>query len=108
MSTTATDADAEVKEQVGQAWSQSYHGKADNAIRAFEGIVSRWPNHVDANYGLALALKNAGQRDKAIESFRKTHQILDEELTKVQGDEIVRYRMLTRMVEQHLTTLETK
>jgi Tfp pilus assembly protein PilF len=108
MSTTATDSDAEVKEQVGLAWSQSYHGKTDSAIRSFEGIISRWPNHVDANYGLSLALKNAAQREKATESFQKTRKILEEELTKVQGDEIVRYQMLMRMVEQQLATLVVK
>src|SRR5215510_1699840 len=108
MSTTPSDTDTEVKEQVGQAWSLSYHGKSENAIRSFEGIISRWPNNVDANYGLALALKTAGQREKATEAFQETQKVIAEELTKVQGDETVRYQMLTRMAQQQLASLGVK
>ena len=107
-SITPADASAEVKEQIGQAWSQSYHGKADNAIRAFEGILTRWPDHVDANYGMSLALKNAKQPDKAAEGFRKTLQLLTDELTRAQGDDVVRYQMLSRMVEQQLENLKAR
>ncbi len=95
---------ADVDKLVGQAWSQHYHGQNDEAIKSFRQLVEKWPDHIDANYGLSLALKTAGDRQAAGEAFRKTKALVDSALS-TESDENARYAMLSRMIEQHLSTL---
>jgi hypothetical protein len=96
----------EVDTLVGQAWSEHYHGKNDNAIQSFQGIVQRWPEHIDANFGLSLALKTAGRKAEAVEAFTRTKALVAAALeTENQGDENSRMQMLARIVDQHLSTL---
>ncbi len=95
---------SDVDTQVGQAWSQHYHGQNDEAIKLFRQILEKWPEHIDANYGLALALKATGQKQEAGDVFRKTKGLIEAALNN-QGEDNVRYQMLNRMIDQHLTTL---
>jgi Flp pilus assembly protein TadD len=95
---------SDVDTQVGQAWSQHYRGQSDEAIKLFRQILEKWPEHVDANYGLALALKAVGQKQQAGDAFRKTKGLIEAALNS-QGEDNVRYQMLSRMIDQHLTTL---
>ena len=94
----------EVDVLVGKAWSQHFHGQHDNAIAAFQEIVQRWPEHIDANYGLGLSLKAGGQKQEAGEAFRKTKALIDSALAG-QTEVNSRYMMLSRMVEQRLSDL---
>jgi Flp pilus assembly protein TadD len=95
---------ADVDTLVGQAWSHHYHGEHENAIKEFQRLVEKWPEHIDANYGLSLSLKAAGQKQQAGDAFRKTKALVDAALT-TQGDENARYTMLSRMIDQHLGSL---
>ncbi len=99
-SATSADIDA----LVGQAWSQHYHGNNTEALQEFQKLVERWPDHIDANYGLSLALKTAGQKQEAAEAFKKTRTLV-EEMLATQEDDNSRYHMLKRMIDQHLASL---
>jgi thioredoxin-like negative regulator of GroEL len=94
----------EVDALVGQAWSLHFHGQNDGAIQAFRDIVTRWPDHVDANYGLALTLKKGGQKAEAVEAFNRTKSLI--QAVEVQAeDENARLQMLIRMIDQHLAMM---
>src|SRR5262249_392131 len=95
---------SDVDTQVGEAWSQHYHRQNEQPIKLVRQIIEKWPEHVDANYGLALTLKSAGQKQQAGDAFRKTKALIEAALN-TQGEENVRYQMLSRMIDQHLTTL---
>ncbi len=103
---TSSRADlTEFDSRVGQAWSKHNQGHDDVAIEDYRQLLDEWPDHIDANFGLALALKANGQKSKALEAFTKTRQIVEAELAKATGD-TSRYHMLTRMIDQHLSTLK--
>lgn len=95
---------AEVDALVGQAWSQHYHGQNDNAVQQFRQIVEKYPDHIDANYGLALVLKKLGRKEEAGEAFRKTKQLV-EAAGIAPKDDNARFQMLSRMVDQQLASL---
>ncbi len=99
-SATSADIDA----LVGQAWSQHYHHHDSEALQEFQRLVERWPDHIDANYGLALALKTAGQKQEAAEAFKKTRTLVENALA-TQSDDNSRFHMLKRMIDQHLTSM---
>jgi hypothetical protein len=94
----------EVDVLVGKAWSQHYRGEHESAVAAFQDIVQRWPEHIDANYGLGLALRGAGQNQQSADVFRKTKSLIQNALTS-QGEGNSRYMMLSRMVDQQLSFL---
>lgn len=96
---------SEFDNRVGQAWSQHYRKQYDAAIEQFRRLIDEWPDHIDANYGLALSLKMAGQKEKAAEQFAKTKQYVEAERSKVNGD-TARFDMLSRMIEQQIATLK--
>ncbi len=99
-SATSADIDA----LVGQAWSQHYQGKNADAIQAFQQLVARWPDHIDANYGLSLTLKADGQKQQAAEAFKKTRALVETAL-ETQSDDNSRFHMLKRMIDQHLASM---
>ena len=94
----------EVDVLIGKAWSQHYHGQHDSAVQAFQDIVQRWPEHIDANYGLALSLKGAGRKPEAGEVVRKTKSLIDNALSG-QTEVNSRFMMLARMVDQQLSSV---
>ncbi len=103
---TSSRADlTEFDSRVGQAWSQHNQGHDDVAIEEYHHLLEEWPDHIDANFGLALALKTQGEKGKALEAFSKTRQIVESEMAKATGD-TSRYTMLMRMIDQHLATLK--
>lgn len=97
---------AEVDTLVGKAWSEHYHNQHDSAIQMFQQILEKWPEHIDANFGLSLSLKGAGKKDQAKLAFAKTKQLVDAEIAR-QGEDSLnpRFQMLSRMIEQHISTL---
>ena len=97
---------AEADGLVGEAWTVHFHGQHEDAIRQFEQILQRWPDHIDANYGLALSLKYAGQKEKSAEAFRKTKALVEAAQSALQEDaESSRYQMLTRLCDQNIALL---
>ncbi|MBO9310352.1 MAG: tetratricopeptide repeat protein [Chloroflexi bacterium] len=95
----------EYDRRVGQAFSLHIAGKAEAAIAEFEKLVDECQDHIDANYGLALAYKAAKQHDKAREQFQKVRQYIEAERAKQASDDTARFQMLLRMIDQHLATL---
>jgi len=89
---------------VGQAWSEHYRKQDDKAAQMFRDILQKWPDHIDANYGLALSLRALGQKEPALEGFRKAKQLVDA-ARQTQNDENSRYQMLARMIDQQLSYL---
>lgn len=51
------------------AWTLYSLNKFDEAIATFQSAYERWPSEIEVNYGLGLALKMQGNREKALESF---------------------------------------
>jgi tetratricopeptide (TPR) repeat protein len=91
-------------QRVGQAWSQHFRKQYDQAIEMFTKLIDEWPDHIDANYGLGLSLRMAGQKERATDQFTKTQQYLSAEMAKSTGD-VARFQMLQRMAEQQLSAL---
>jgi len=50
------------------------------AIQSFKAILEKWPEHIDANYGLSLSLKGAGQKEEAKQAFARTKELVDSEI----------------------------
>lgn len=98
---SATEADALVSE----AWTAHYHNQNEDAIRKFEDVLQRWPDHIDGNYGLALTLKHVGQKDKSAERFRKAKSLLEATIAAQPDEDNVRYQMLSRFCDQHLAMM---
>ncbi len=95
---------ADIDSLVGQAWSQHYHGKDAEALQEFQKLVERWPDHIDANFGLSLTLKTSGQKQQAAEAFQKTRSLVEAALTN-QSEDNSRYVMLKRIIDQHLAMM---
>jgi Flp pilus assembly protein TadD len=97
---STTDVDV----QVGEAWSKHFNGQNDVALEQFRKLVEKYEAHIDANFGLALCLKTAGQKSEAMAAFIKTRELCQAELDK-KLDEPDRYQMVLRICEQHLDSL---
>jgi len=98
-----------VTEQVKQAWKDHYAHRNEEALAAFEKVVGQDPEHIDAQYGLALTLVALGQSVRAVEVFKHVAQLVDTQIRQQPADdEDARYRMLARMVNQQLEFLKVK
>ena len=113
-----------IARQVGQAWHYQRLGETDSAIKEFDRILRQEPDDIDANYGMGLAQRSAGQPQAAVEYFQHALDIVDQkdsagriareaaasdfqtERIKPNTAEDDRYMMLTRMLKQRLA--ETK
>lgn len=93
--------------QVGQAWSHHYNKQNEVALAEFRKLAEANPSHIDANFGYALSLKTAGDSSAATDIFHKTLTLVDARIgTQSDDDEDSRYRMLKRMIEQHLGQIQ--
>ena len=91
--------------QVGDAWSKHFNGQNEAALELFRKLVDKFPTHIDANFGLALCQKTAGQKEAAIMGFNKAKELAQAEIDKP-ADEPDRYQMIIRICSQHLATLQ--
>lgn len=109
--------------QIGRAWRYQREGNADTAIKEFEKILRQDPDNIDANYGMGLAQRTAGQTQAAVEYFQRALEIVNEndsagrnareiaandfqtERIKPNTAEDDRYMMLTRMLKQRLSEI---
>lgn len=89
---------------IGKAWELHYRGQNEGAIQSFRDLVARYPEHIDANYGLALSLKAAGQKGEAAQFFQKARALVEAANVNKEEDN-PRMQMLTRMIDQHLASL---
>jgi tetratricopeptide (TPR) repeat protein len=105
--------------KIGEAWAMHRDDRNRDAIARFEEALTIVPHSVDAHYGLALALRAEGETERAIEMFKKAHEIAQRKLESIRSlddvdDNIAnnlntteddRYMMLSRMINQRLAEL---
>lgn len=108
-------------EKIGEAWRLHREGKNSAAVRIFEEILNRTPDHIDANYGLGLAMRGEGNAEGAMKHFKRAQELSNNALNAVKTASSVdghvggndldtydddRYMMLVRMTGQRITELE--
>lgn len=52
-------------------WAQYSLGQTYDAVATFEVAYQRWPDEIEVNYGLGLALKKQGRSHEALLSFER-------------------------------------
>lgn len=110
MSTQSNTAD-----KINAAWRYQREGRTDAAIKEFQAVLAQNPDDIDANYGLGLSQRVAGNTADAVKLFEKTLEIVNrakadydatrtteqlESHIKTPDDD--RLMMLTRMIKQRL------
>lgn len=95
---------AEFDGRVGKAMDQHIRRQYDQAIDLYRQLLEEWPDHLDANYGLALSYKASGRKPEAVDAFKKTRAFVEAEMGKATG-ETARFQMLVRMIDQQLNQL---
>jgi len=98
-------ANESVAAQVGQAWFHHRQGNNDAAIDQFGRILRSNPDSIDANYGLGLANRAAGNYQAASEAFGRALELTDKAEATSQ-EERDRYLMLSRMIRQRLEEIK--
>lgn len=106
--------------EVGQAWANLRSGQSDQAVSLFDGIIQNNPQNVDAYYGLGLAQKALGNKQRSIEAFQQAYDLAQDHLAELRKEESQesgprlgvannlksveddRYMMLIRMLSQRL------
>jgi len=112
-----------INQQVGQAWKMHREGDNRGAVDEFNRILQSAQDNVDAYYGLGLALRADGQKEKSKEAFQKAYDLSQQALeavrklndaegsggaTEIGSTEQDRFMMLTRMLSQRLSEVGVK
>ncbi len=92
----------ELDARIGEAWQAHYDGQHRAAIDKFKKIIDEVPDHIDANWGLGLSYRKAGDRENALKIFRKVQELVTKRLDAAPEDDYERYFMLKRMVSQQV------
>lgn len=87
--------------EISEAWKAHYNGQHEQAIEAFEQLVGRAPDHIDANWGLGLSYRKAGDKANALRIFQKVRDLVVHELD-ANPESYERFVMLKRMVSQQI------
>jgi Flp pilus assembly protein TadD len=87
--------------KIGAAWKAHYNGQHEQAIEQFKKLVDQTPDHIDANWGLGLAYRKAGEKANALQVFRKIRDLVTREL-EARPEDYERLFMLKRMVSQQI------
>ncbi len=91
----------ETKSRIGQAWKAHYSGAHEAAIKQFAQILAEVPDNIDANWGIALSYRKAGDKDKSLQAF-KTVADLIAKAVETDSEDKERFFMLQRMVKQQI------
>ncbi|GAB4313022.1 MAG: hypothetical protein Kow00117_05720 [Phototrophicales bacterium] len=110
-----------INPELGQAWANLRSGQVDQAVSTFDRIIQNSPQNVDAYYGLGLAQRALGNKQRAIEAFQQAYDLAQDHLEKLRAEtsadsklgvvnnlksiEDDRYMMLIRMLSQRLAEL---
>lgn len=97
--------DESIAAQIGQAWRTHREGNNEVAINEFGRILRSAPDSIDANYGLGLAYKAAGNQNAAREAFQRALDLASK-IEPASQEERDRYMMLSRMIKQRLEELK--
>lgn len=108
----------QIKAQIGEAWELHRKGQNELAIAKFDSVLRTAADSVDANYGLGLAARAAGENERAIEHFKIAYKMIEDNLAQLRaehdagdGENVLfmtaddRYMMLRRMTSQRLAEL---
>ena len=87
--------------KISMAWKAHYNGQHEQAISEFKQLVNLAPDNVDANWGLGLAYRKAGDKANALQVFQKVRDLLVQQMD-VKSDDYERFFMLKRMVTQQI------
>ena len=89
------------EEYARRAWL--YYGKHnyENSIKDFYKALDSDPENVDIMFGLGLALKADGKKEKAADAFEKTLLLIEKMADHV------RARMLKRLTIGHINQIRT-
>lgn len=101
-----------LESRIGKAWRMEREGKGKEAVAEFEAILKNAPDHIDANYGMGMALRRAGKFSEAATHFQKAltqvetaaaaRQPAASETRVRNTPEDDRLMMLTRMLKQRI------
>lgn len=91
--------------KIGEAWKAHYDGQQQVAIERFEELLQEVPEHIDAHWGLGLSYRNAGDKARALEAFRRVKELIAAQL-ELEAGEPGRYFMLNRMATQQIDQIE--
>lgn len=87
--------------QIAEAWKAHYARQHEAAVEKFRQVVAEVPDNIDANWGLGLAYRSTGEREKALEVFQKVKELIAAQMT-TDSEDRERYVMLSRMVTQQI------
>jgi tetratricopeptide (TPR) repeat protein len=87
--------------KISAAWKAHYNGQHEQAIEQFKKLVDQTPDHIDANWGLGLAYRKAGEKASALQIFQKVRDLVTQEL-ETHPENHERLIMLKRMVSQQI------
>lgn len=87
--------------KISAAWKAHYNNQHEQAIDEFRALVEQAPDHIDANWGLGLSYRKAGDRANALQIFQKVRDLVAQEL-ETNPDNFERFVMLKRMVSQQI------
>ena len=88
-------------EYIHRAWLYYGQQNFEKSINDFYKALESDPENVDTVFGLALALKSNGNKEKAIEFFEKTLSLID------QIEDHIRARMLRRLTVGQINQIKT-
>jgi Flp pilus assembly protein TadD len=87
--------------KLGEAWKSHNDGQHAQAVELFQELVNEYPDHIDANWGLGLSYRKAGDKANAVRVFQKVSELITLALD-THPEERERYFMLKRMVTQQI------
>ncbi len=91
----------------GRPGSHHYNKQNEVALAEFRKLAEANPSHIDVNFGYALSLKTSGESGAATDIFHKTLTLVESRIgAQTDDDEDSRYRMLKRMIEQHIGQIQ--
>lgn len=76
----------EITKLIGDAWALHRNGDNAGAVRAFEAILQRDADNVDAAYGLGLAQRALGNKDAARKSFERSKSLAEKSLATIRRE----------------------
>ncbi len=88
-------------EYVSRAWLYYAKHNYEKSIDDFHQALDSGSDNVDTLFGLGLALKAAGKKEKAVDTFEKTLALIE-----IMQDH-VRARMLKRLTNGHINQIKT-
>lgn len=91
----------EINSRIGQAWKMYYTGKNEAAIEQFAQILAEAPDHIDANWGIALSYRKAGDREKSLQAFQTVADLIAK-TAESDPENKERFFMLQRMAKQQI------